>query len=106
MTTASKPMPSFLPIKYVERIRKEAEEKVCEVYGITRNILTKRSRYTKASHGRWGVWLILSKNERLSETTIADIYGYDRTTVAHGIKRALALKMDEILGINPVDKSV
>lgn len=70
-----------------------AEQGVCSIYNIARADIHSRKRSQKSSQARFAVWYILRTKYNFSSPTIAREYGYDHTTVLHGIKMAQTLNM-------------
>lgn len=76
---------------------KDVEDKVCARYNLKSNMFSSRVRRRVNSEARFAVWYLLYFIYNLSSLEIGRLYGYDHTTVLHGIKRAQDIGIDKEL---------
>lgn len=92
-----------MPILITEKLLLEkitAEEKVCRVFHIDRDIIESKRRTDESAKARFAVWIILKYGHKWSYKAIAQVYGMHHSSVMHGIRQGIAEKLDSGLDVN------
>lgn len=92
-------------MSYLHDIRKiqekiaQAESQVALYYRIDGSNFYDKTRSRENTQARFAVWYILNKINFISCAQIAKHYGYDHTTVLHGVKRAIQENIPKEMGL-------
>ena len=73
------------------KCKDKAEEAVCKLFGIGKEVINSKGRGERASRARFVVYYLLKKAYRMKNSTIAQIYGKHHTSIRYGIERAKTL---------------
>lgn len=79
-----------------------AEEYVANIYKINKKDIRVRSRSKQHSQARFAVWYILVHINGLTSKEVARQYGYDHTTILHGVKTARILDIPTELQLDGI----
>ena len=75
-----------------------AEDQVCKTYSIDRSLIYDFSRAPRSVQARFATWFLLREKFNLSFPEIGKYYGFNHTSIVHGVRQAKCTGIPEELG--------